>query len=90
MYVCFSMAGRKFMAERWSRQQQEPGGWPAGRPGDKVEHGAPLFSRRYGQSTGVVIFTMITIALFCFACDQAFAWSFLKLGVLDSSVLETE
>jgi 4-hydroxybutyryl-CoA dehydratase/vinylacetyl-CoA-Delta-isomerase len=22
---------------------------PAGRPGDKVEHGAPLFSRRYGQ-----------------------------------------
>jgi 4-hydroxybutyryl-CoA dehydratase/vinylacetyl-CoA-Delta-isomerase len=29
---------------------------PAGRPGEKVEHGAPLFSRRYGQSTGVVIF----------------------------------
>ena len=33
---------------------------PAGRPGDKVghrvEHGAPLFSRRYGQATAVVIF----------------------------------
>jgi 4-hydroxybutyryl-CoA dehydratase/vinylacetyl-CoA-Delta-isomerase len=26
---------------------------PAGRPGEKVEHGAPLFSRKYGQSTGV-------------------------------------
>ena len=33
MYVCFSMAGRKFMVERWSGQQQkELGGWPAGRP----------------------------------------------------------
>ena len=28
---------------------------PAGRPGEKVEHGEPLFSRRYGQSTGVVM-----------------------------------
>ena len=46
--------------------------------------------REVMNSTGVVIFTMITISLFCFACDQAFAWSFLKLGVLDSSVLETE
>ena len=46
--------------------------------------------REVSNSTGVVIFTMITIALFCFACDQAFAWSFLKIGVLDSSVLETE
>ena len=46
--------------------------------------------REVFNSTGVVIFTMITIALFCFACDQAFAWSFLKIGVLDSSVLETE
>ncbi len=27
---------------------------PAGRPGEKPEHGSPLFSRRYGQSTGVV------------------------------------
>jgi 4-hydroxybutyryl-CoA dehydratase/vinylacetyl-CoA-Delta-isomerase len=24
---------------------------PAGRPGEKLEHGAPLFSRRYGQAT---------------------------------------
>ena len=28
---------------------------PAGRPGKKVEHGAVLFSRKCGQSTGVVI-----------------------------------
>ena len=34
---------------------------PAGRPGDKVEHGAPLFSRRYGQSTGVVIFDQVFV-----------------------------
>jgi 4-hydroxybutyryl-CoA dehydratase/vinylacetyl-CoA-Delta-isomerase len=34
---------------------------PAGRPGDKVEHGAPLFSRRYGQSTGVVIFDQVWV-----------------------------
>lgn len=34
---------------------------PAGRPGDKVEHGAPLFSRRYGQSTGVVIFDRVFV-----------------------------
>jgi 4-hydroxybutyryl-CoA dehydratase / vinylacetyl-CoA-Delta-isomerase len=34
---------------------------PAGRPGDKVEHGAPLFSRRYGQSTGVVIFDKVFV-----------------------------
>jgi 4-hydroxybutyryl-CoA dehydratase/vinylacetyl-CoA-Delta-isomerase len=33
----------------------------AGRPGEKVEHGAPLFSRRYGQSTGVVIFDRVTV-----------------------------
>ena len=32
-----------------------------GRPGDKVEHGAPLFSRRYGQSTGVVIFDRVFV-----------------------------
>ena len=35
---------------------------PAGRPGDKVEHGAALFSRRYGQSTGVVIFDRVFVA----------------------------
>ena len=34
---------------------------PAGRPGDKVEHGEPLFSRRYGQSTGVVIFDQVFV-----------------------------
>ena len=34
---------------------------PAGRPGEKVEHGAPLFSRRYGQSTGVVIFDKVFV-----------------------------
>ncbi len=34
---------------------------PAGRPGDKVEHGAALFSRRYGQSTGVVVFDKVHV-----------------------------
>ncbi|MFM9915737.1 MAG: 4-hydroxyphenylacetate 3-hydroxylase family protein [Rhizobacter sp.] len=34
---------------------------PAGRPGEKVEHGSPLFSRRYGQSTGVVIFDRVFV-----------------------------
>jgi len=34
---------------------------PAGRPGEKVEHGAPLFSRRYGQSTGVVLFDRVFV-----------------------------
>ena len=34
---------------------------PAGRPGEKVEHGAPLFSRRYGQSTGVLIFDKVFV-----------------------------
>jgi 4-hydroxybutyryl-CoA dehydratase/vinylacetyl-CoA-Delta-isomerase len=34
---------------------------PAGRPGEKVEHGAPLFSRKYGQSTGVVIFDKVFV-----------------------------
>jgi 4-hydroxybutyryl-CoA dehydratase/vinylacetyl-CoA-Delta-isomerase len=34
---------------------------PAGRPGEKVEHGSPLFSRRYGQSTGVVIFDRVVV-----------------------------
>jgi preprotein translocase SecE subunit len=42
------------------------------------------------KSTGVVIFTMLVIALFCFVCDRAFAWGFLQVGVLDSSVLESE
>jgi 4-hydroxybutyryl-CoA dehydratase/vinylacetyl-CoA-Delta-isomerase len=34
---------------------------PAGRPGEKVEHGAALFSRRYGQSTAVVIFERVFV-----------------------------
>jgi 4-hydroxybutyryl-CoA dehydratase/vinylacetyl-CoA-Delta-isomerase len=34
---------------------------PAGRPGERVEHGAALFSRRYGQSTGVVIFDKVFV-----------------------------
>ncbi|MFO1327022.1 MAG: 4-hydroxyphenylacetate 3-hydroxylase N-terminal domain-containing protein [Rubrivivax sp.] len=34
---------------------------PAGRPGEKVEHGDPLFSRRYGQSTGVVVFDRVRV-----------------------------
>ena len=34
---------------------------PAGRPGDKVEHGAALFSRRYGQSTAVVVFDRVFV-----------------------------
>jgi 4-hydroxybutyryl-CoA dehydratase/vinylacetyl-CoA-Delta-isomerase len=34
---------------------------PAGRPGEKVEHGAPLFSRRYGQATGVVVFDRVPV-----------------------------
>jgi 4-hydroxybutyryl-CoA dehydratase/vinylacetyl-CoA-Delta-isomerase len=34
---------------------------PAGRPGEKVEHGAALFSRKYGQSTGVVVFDKVFV-----------------------------
>ncbi|MER2527409.1 MAG: 4-hydroxyphenylacetate 3-hydroxylase N-terminal domain-containing protein [Candidatus Competibacter denitrificans] len=34
---------------------------PAGRPGEKPEHGAPLFSRRYGQSTAVVLFDRVQV-----------------------------
>ena len=34
---------------------------PAGRPGEKVEHGEPLFSRKYGQSTGVVMFDKVLV-----------------------------
>ncbi len=34
---------------------------PAGRPGDKVEHGAPLFSRKYGQSTAVCVFDKVFV-----------------------------
>ena len=34
---------------------------PAGRPGDKVEHGEALFSRKYGQSTGVCMFDRVFV-----------------------------
>ena len=34
---------------------------PAGRPGERAEHGAALFSRRYGQSTGVVVFDKVFV-----------------------------
>jgi 4-hydroxybutyryl-CoA dehydratase / vinylacetyl-CoA-Delta-isomerase len=34
---------------------------PAGRPGEKLEHGEALFSRKYGQSTGVVIFDQVFV-----------------------------
>lgn len=44
--------------------------------------------REITGSTGVVIFTMLTIALFCFVCDQLFAFSFVWIGVLDRGVLE--
>jgi 4-hydroxybutyryl-CoA dehydratase / vinylacetyl-CoA-Delta-isomerase len=34
---------------------------PAGRPGERLEHGAALFSRKYGQSTGVVLFDKVFV-----------------------------
>ena len=34
---------------------------PAGRPGDKLEHGDALFSRRYGQSSAVVVFDKVFV-----------------------------
>ncbi|MCD6681227.1 MAG: 4-hydroxyphenylacetate 3-hydroxylase [Burkholderiaceae bacterium] len=34
---------------------------PAGRPGEKLEHGDALFSRRYGQSTAVVVFDRVLV-----------------------------
>lgn len=36
---------------------------PAGRPGEKTEHGAALFSRKYGQSTGVCIFDKVFVPM---------------------------
>ena len=44
--------------------------------------------REVTNSTGVVIFTMLAISVFCFVCDRLFAWVFLQIGVLDSSVLD--
>jgi 4-hydroxybutyryl-CoA dehydratase/vinylacetyl-CoA-Delta-isomerase len=34
---------------------------PAGRPGEKVEHGEALFSRRYGQTTAVCLFDRVFV-----------------------------
>ncbi|HRD88007.1 MAG: 4-hydroxyphenylacetate 3-hydroxylase [Candidatus Accumulibacter sp.] len=34
---------------------------PAGRPGEMLEHGAALFSRRYGQSTAVLVFDRVFV-----------------------------
>ena len=34
---------------------------PAGRPGEKLEHGAALFSQKYGQSTAVVLFDRVFV-----------------------------
>ena len=34
---------------------------PAGRPGERLEHGDALFSRRYGQSTAVVLFDRVFV-----------------------------
>ena len=36
---------------------------PAGRPGEKLEHGDALFSRKYGQSTGVCIFDKVFVPM---------------------------
>ena len=36
---------------------------PAGRPGEKLEHGAALFSSRYGQSTAVCLFDKVFVAM---------------------------
>ncbi len=34
---------------------------PAGRPGEKLEHGDAIFSRKYGQSTGVCLFDRVFV-----------------------------
>jgi 4-hydroxybutyryl-CoA dehydratase / vinylacetyl-CoA-Delta-isomerase len=34
---------------------------PAGRPGERLEHGEALFSRKYGQSTAVVMFDKVFV-----------------------------
>lgn len=36
---------------------------PAGRPGEHLEHGAALFSRKYGQSTGVCLFERVFVPM---------------------------
>ena len=34
---------------------------PAGRPGEKLEHGDALFSRKYGQATAVILFDKVFV-----------------------------
>ncbi len=34
---------------------------PAGRPGEKLEHGEAIFSRKYGQATAVVVFDRVCV-----------------------------
>jgi 4-hydroxybutyryl-CoA dehydratase/vinylacetyl-CoA-Delta-isomerase len=46
---------------RWTPRASPSWRARPGRPGDKLEHGAPLFSRRYGQATGVVIFDRVFV-----------------------------
>ena len=36
---------------------------PAGRPGEKLEHGAALFSSKYGQSTAVCLFDKVFVPM---------------------------
>ena len=36
---------------------------PAGRPGEKLEHGAALFSSKYGQSTAVCLFDRVFVPM---------------------------
>ena len=36
---------------------------PAGRPGEKLEHGDALFSRKYGQSTAVCLFDQVFVPM---------------------------
>ncbi len=36
---------------------------PAGRPGEHLEHGDALFSRKYGQSTGVCLFERVFVPM---------------------------
>jgi len=36
---------------------------PAGRPGEALEHGDALFSRKYGQSTGVCLFERVFVPM---------------------------
>ncbi|MFM2052007.1 MAG: hypothetical protein RL456_44 [Pseudomonadota bacterium] len=48
---------------------------PAGRPGEKLEHGDAPFSRRYGQATAVVIFDRVFVPWERVFCDGDWAHS---------------